>query len=294
MSWKSIVITGLLCVVASPALAAPALGTKLLGLDTAGNWVWQVNVTPDAALFSDNPPNGVGGSVALEVGVTASNRNLISAGANTTNFPSANPGVADAAWTFHTAADLGVEANVATNQVFAALGSTYFTTAGAKEAFRIHTQRPTNVATTTTLTLSGGYTGNGRLAQAGTNFDTVTGVVNGTVRPGNARLEPTIGGASFALLLASYEVTPGAANKTWANGDFNGDAHTNASDFAILLANYNGVDPYWTANGIGTIGLATSPGAGSGGIGGAAVPEPTSLVLLALGSMTAAFYRRKS
>lgn len=80
MSWKSIVITGLLCVVASPAFAAPTASAKVLGLDVNGKWVWSVSVTPDASLFSDNPPNGVGGSVALEIGATATNRPLISAG----------------------------------------------------------------------------------------------------------------------------------------------------------------------------------------------------------------------
>lgn len=293
MSWKSIVITGLLCVVASPALAAPTSTAKLLGLDVNGKWVWSVTVTPDSALFSDNPPNGVGGSVAVEIGATVSGTTLVSAGANTTNFPSANPGNADAAWTFWTTTDTGVEANVATNQVFAALGSGYFTTGGEKEAFRVHANGPTNAALTTTLTLSGGYSGNGRVAQAGANNDTVTGAINGSVRPGNARLEPTVGASSFALLLANYEVTPGAADSRWQDGDFNGDQHTNASDFAILLANYNGVDPFWTANGIGNIGLAATPGAGSGGIAAAGVPEPASLVMLAIGGIASLFRRKR-
>ena len=98
-------------------------------------------MTPDAALFADNPPNGVGGSVALEIGATASGRNLISAAANTDQFPeqqsrrTRRPDSRSGP-----AADTGVEANVATNEVFAALGSTYFTTGGDKEAFRVHTR----------------------------------------------------------------------------------------------------------------------------------------------------------
>jgi hypothetical protein len=116
------------------------------------------------------------------------------------------------------------------------------------------------------------------------------------VRPGNARLEPTIGGASFARLLGGYDTSPGADGRRWDTGDFTGDGHTNGQDFAILLANYGvgggtGVDPYWTANGTGTI---LSPfGAGAGGSAGIATPEPTSMILLVLGSMLAALCGRK-
>lgn len=288
MSWKSLVITGLLCVVASPAFAAPTATAKVLGLDVNGKWVWSVTVTPDATLFSDNPPNGVGGSVALEIGATASNRNLISAGANVTNFPNANPGKADAAWTFWTTTDLGVEANVATNQVFAALGSTYFTTGGEKEAFRVHTERPTTTNLTTTLTLSGGYTSNGRLAQDGTNFDTVTGVFNKLVRPGNANLTANVDVGDLAILAANYNGT----GKVWQQADFTGDGNTNVGDLAVLAANFNQADPNWAV--AGTVGLPATPGAGSGGIAAAGVPEPTSIVMLALAGLAAVGVRRRS
>jgi hypothetical protein len=288
MSWKSLVITGLLCVVASPALAAPTATAKVLGLDTAGNWVWSVTVTPDATLFSDNPPNGVGGSIALEIGATASNRNLVSAGANATNFPANNKGVAPAAWTFWTTTDEGVEANVATNQVFAALGSTYFTTGGEKEAFRVHTQRPTTTALTTTLTLSGNYSGNGRLAQDGLNSDTVTGVFNKLVRPGNANLTANVDVGDLAIVAANYN----QAGKTWAQGDFTGNGTTDVGDLAVLAANYNQADANWTVS--GQVNIPLAPGAGSGGIAAAGVPEPTSIVMLALAGLAAAGIRRRS
>lgn len=295
MSWKNIVITGLLCVLASPALAAPAASAKVLGLDTAGNWVWQVNVTPDAAMFVDNPPNGVGGSVAVEIAATASNRNLISAAANTTNFPNANPGAAVAGFAFWTGTDLGLEANVATNQLVAALGSTYFTAAGDQEAFRVHTERPTSTALTTTLALSGGYAGStGRLAQSGANFDIVTGTFNRAVLGGNANLSNATDLGDLAILGANYELVPGPGDKTWMTADFTGDGHTGLGDLAVLGANYGTTgtpDPNWTIP--GQLNIPVSPGAGSGGVSGGAVPEPSSLVLVGFVGLIASLCGRR-
>ncbi len=286
MSWKSIVITGLFCVVASPVLAAPAASAKVLGLDTAGKWVWQVNVTPDAALFVDNPPNGVGGSVALEIAATASNRNLISAAPNLTNFPNLNPGTAVPGFAFWTAADLGVEANVATNQLVAALGSTYFTTGGAKEAFLVHTERPTTAALTTTLTLSGAYTGNGRLAQSGINNDIVTGANNQAVRAGNANLSPNVDVGDLAILASHF----GGSGKLWQQADFTGNGLTDVGDLAVLASNFGQADPNWVVG--GSVTLPTTPGAGGGSVAG--VPEPTSLVMLMIAGLSAALLRRRS
>lgn len=285
MSWKSIVITGLLCVVASPVLAAPTVNAKVLGLDTAGNWVWQVNANADAALFADNPPNGVGGSLALEVGATASGRNLVSAGANATNFTANNPGTAPAAFTFWTAADTGVKANVATNQLFAALGSTYFTTGGDKEAFRVHTQGPTSTAATTTLTLSGSYGGNGRIAQAGQNFDTVTGAFNQAVRPGNANLSGSVDVGDLGILATNFNTT----GKRWQDGDFTGNGTVDVGDLGVLATNFNLADANWTV--AGAVNLPTTPGAGGGSIS-AAVPEPTTIVMLLVGCLSALATRR--
>jgi hypothetical protein len=285
MSWKSIVITGLLCVVASPVLAAPTASAKVLGLDTAGNWVWQVNVTPDAALFANNPPNGTGGSIALEIAATASGRNLVSAAANATNFPNNNPATAVPGFAFWGAADSGVKTNVATNQLVAGLGSTYFTAGTAQEAFRVHTQRPTSTATTTTLTLSGAYTGNGRLAQAGQNFNTVTGAINQSVRPGNANLSGAVDVGDLGILATNFNTT----GKRWQDGDFTGDGTVNVGDLGVLATNFNLADPNWTV--AGAVNLPVTPGAGS--IGGSVVPEPTSIVMLLLACMSGLAIRRR-
>lgn len=286
MSWKSIVITGLLCVVASPALAAPSASAKVLGLDTAGNWVWQVNVAPDAALFANNPPNGTGGSVAIEVAATASGRNLVSAAANATNFPANNPATAVPGFAFWGAADSGVKTNIATNQLVAGLGSTYFTTGGDKEAFRVHTQRPTSTATTTTLTLTGAYTSKGRLAQAGQNFDTITGAINQTVRPGNANLSQMVDVGDLGILATNYNTS----GKRWQDGDFTGDGNVDVGDLGVLATNYNLADAGWATP--GAINLPTTPGAGGGSVAAAGVPEPSTVVMLLLGCLSALVARR--
>src|SRR5688500_9864974 len=49
MSWKSLVAAGLMCVLASPVLAAPVLNVSSGGLDANGNWIWNVTITPTAA-----------------------------------------------------------------------------------------------------------------------------------------------------------------------------------------------------------------------------------------------------
>ena len=329
MSWKNIVIAGLLCVLASPALAVPTVSAKLLGLDTAGNWVWEVSVDPDDTLFADQPDNpdrGTGGSVAIEVGVEATGRGVVSAANNVTNFPMAgnppsyNVGNAPAGWGTDidgdTIRDEGVRFSAGTDRVVAFLGSDFFGTlnfGGApangqpKAAFRVHTEGPTAASLTTTLNFLGAYTAGGAVggtlgvvAEAGAQTGFTLGPVVGMVRPGNARLEPSIGGASFARMLTGYDTSPGAIGRRWDNGDFNGDGMTNGQDFAILLANYtvpavpgSGVDPYWTAQGLGQILLPTTPGAGSGGGAGIAAPEPTSLILVVLGGLFAALCGRR-
>lgn len=73
MSWKSLVTTGLLCVLASPVVAAPTMTLVKGGsvatnnLDASGNWVWNVQITPDTTLV----PDSSGTPVAAELGFTS-------------------------------------------------------------------------------------------------------------------------------------------------------------------------------------------------------------------------------
>ncbi|MGD9634693.1 MAG: PEP-CTERM sorting domain-containing protein [Pirellulales bacterium] len=279
MSWKSIVITGLLCVVASPVLAAPTLSIDLVRsgglpvLDASGNWQWSVSVSPDAALFADNPPNGTGGSLAMELALAFSGAPIVGAPVvNTTNFPANNPASAIPGFAFWGAADSGVK--VSGNQIVAALGSTYFTTGGAKEAFIVKTAGPSTVGPnlTTGVAWSGAYTGNARIAQAGQNFDTFSGSLSKSVLGGDANLNGTVNIGDFGILQANF----GGSGKIWTQGDFNKTGSVNIGDFGILQASFGQSVP--------------APGGGSISV----VPEPATLgmLVMAVCAMTGCIRRR--
>src|SRR3990172_479445 len=101
MSWKRAFIAGLFCVIASPVLADPGVIVDLVRtggpgttpvLDASGNWQWRVSIDPDDSLYANSgptgtPPNTVGGSVAIEIGLTFSGAPIVSVTPNTTNFP---------------------------------------------------------------------------------------------------------------------------------------------------------------------------------------------------------------
>jgi hypothetical protein len=322
MSWKSTVIAGLLCVLAVPAFALEAnpITAKLLGLDTAGNWVWEISVDPDQTTFTDpvdTPDRGNGGSVDIELGISAPDRGVVSAAADLTNFPNpsaAGPpfGNAPAGWGTDidgdTLQDEGVVFNPTTDRVVAFLGSEFFGTEngfaatqnGPLAAFRIHTEKPIATSLTTTLDFLGAANANGTLggalpifAENGVQVGVAVASASRSVKGGNANIDGFVDLGDLAILGANYEVTPGPGDKKWQTADFTGDGHTDLGDLAVLGANYGltgTADPNWTTPGL--VNIAVSPGAG-GGNAGVAVPEPTSLVMLVLGGMIAALRSRK-
>ena len=86
--------------------------------------------------------------------------------------------------------------------------------------------------------------------------------------------------------------------------DFNGDGVIDAIDYAIWRQNYGSAGPAGDANGDGVVDAADytiwrntltppPPGAGSGGLAGGTVPEPTSLVMLVAGSLLALAAQRR-
>jgi hypothetical protein len=170
------------------------------------------------------------------------------------------------------------------NEVFAALGSVNYTTAGAKDFITITTQRPAvslaSPNTTNKIQVSGAYGGNGRLSQitglTGTtyttsNFDTFGGAsysFTRNARGGDSDLSGTINFADFQnALVLNY----GGTGKTWYQGDYDGNGTVDFTDFQILATQYNSTY---------TVG-PTTPGSGSG-LGSSSVPEPASIALLGL------------
>ena len=102
------------------------------------------------------------------------------------------------------------------NAVFAALGSIDFATVGPHDFIRITTNGPTassplDLASlrTTTLGMSGAYTGNGRVAEltgASTvsNYDTFTGLFSRTATPGDTDLTHGVDLTDFKVVLVGH------------------------------------------------------------------------------------------
>ena len=99
------------------------------------------------------------------------------------------------------------------------------------------------------------------------------------LKPGDANRDGRVNLSDFAILSGNYN-NPSAA-KTWDQGDFNGSTggvnEVNLSDFAILSGNYNQASPSPAA--VAAVG---------------AVPEPASLVLVALGVLGLGCVARRS
>jgi hypothetical protein len=171
----------------------PTLSIVDLGLDVSFNRVWSVRIDPDDTLFTDppdSPDRGVGGSVAAEIAFEVVTGTLLSVSTNAVDFSLDNPG--NSPFGFNSSPDYGV--STFGNQIFAALGSEYFgsfnygaTAGGPHEMLRITTLG----ARKTKIMWSGVYGPNGdqgRLAQAGINFDTAGMAMAGVPEPGSLAL----------------------------------------------------------------------------------------------------------
>jgi hypothetical protein len=78
------------------------------------------------------------------------------------------------------------------------------------------------------------------------------------ILPGDANLDGTTNGADLNTVLSNYNKT----GKNWSQGDFNYDGSVNGADLSIVLSHYNQ-----------SLGV------------GAAVPEPSALILLGIGAI---------
>jgi hypothetical protein len=168
----------------SSALAQPQL-TLVKGGIEAGNWVWQVDVTPDLALAGGSTP------MAVELGFRLTGAPLVSAtNINPSQWNTPNPGMVIFGWETLTDVDpgpgvnnrpVGLQSNTATEEIFVAYGSNSFTTPGPKPFLKIVAQGPGNGGPlSSTIEWLGVYAvGQGRIAQlvsgTGANFDIFSG-----------------------------------------------------------------------------------------------------------------------
>lgn len=186
MTRYSFVSAAVLCLMVSPAFAAPELNIIKGGIQ-ANNFVWDVSITPDLPMPGDSTP------MALELGFRLTGAPLISAtNINPSEYDTPNPGLPIFGWETLTDLDpgpgvnlkpVGLQTNPATGEIFAAYGTIDFTTPGPKPFLKIITQGPGNGGPSLSSTIQwlGVYAmGNGRIAQilSGTalNFDLYAGI----------------------------------------------------------------------------------------------------------------------
>jgi hypothetical protein len=308
MSWKNIVSAGLLCVLASPAFAAPAVTITNAGLNAQGNWVWNVTVSNSSPVPTGSSP------LAAELGFKETASTLISATNLSTgagdDFDTVNPGKAIFGWetpgTGTNNNPEGIQTNCASgctvnvgannpNSIFSALGSIDFNTVGPHDYIQIITKGPTGsigapaVATRkTSIQMLGAYTGMGRIAEAtttttaATNYDTFAGQQFIVATLGDTNLTGGVDLTDFNKVLEKFGI-----GVTWQDGNFdgNGTGTTDLTDFNTVLAAFGQAS--------GVQGSGPGPGAGAGLGAGSSVPEPTSIVLFLLGSAAVVAKRRR-
>jgi hypothetical protein len=232
---------------ASPALAVPTMQVTNVGLDANGNWTWIVGVTPDTAFFVNNPPNGVGGSTAVTMGLISSGNFVSSTPAVATpNVAHLIPGGVIFGWEMLTDVDpgagvnnrpVGIQANLGTREIYASLGTVYFTSGGSKPILTVTTRGP---STTTDLNSSLSLHDASIIAQNDPNstndtFNFAPGTANRSVRAGDSDLSGVIDFTDFQILQAAYN----RSSTNWTKGDFDRSGTTVLADFQILDQNFN-------------------------------------------------------
>jgi hypothetical protein len=198
MTRNLLLFAGFLSVFISPALAAPSMSVIPQGIQS-GNWVWQVDISPDLVLAGGPTP------VALELGFRLTGDPLVSVtNLNPAIFSANNPGNVIFGWeVLYAHANnhpVGIEVNCAsctvtntaplgspattivpgtTNEIFSAMGSTFI--AGPIPFLKIVAKGPgTGGPLSSTIEWLGAYNGKGRIAQltgptSSANFDLYAG-----------------------------------------------------------------------------------------------------------------------
>jgi hypothetical protein len=171
MSRTKLACLALLCALAAQSsFAAPILTVKPNGL-SGGNRQWLVEITPDESLFSDNPPQGFGGSVAVELAFAVDDAELLGVDVNTSAWDTETSG--DNPFT-GTETD-GLWLDLIEDHTFGAFGSIYFTSGDPVRLFTIETSADIPASVRFGTAASGDPVLGARIAQAGENFDGYTG-----------------------------------------------------------------------------------------------------------------------
>jgi hypothetical protein len=256
------------------------------GLNAQGQWVWNVTITPSAT----------GTPLAAELGFreTTAGSQLVNATKNAAVWDTDNPGVQIFNWETLTDVDpsptvtnnrpVGLQTNVTNDEVFSAIGSIDLTSGAAVQYITITTKGPTAANPTSTIAVVGKHgTGstNGRIAEitgtAATNYSNFTGSATRTAFPGDANLDGNVNFDDVLVLSPNFNKT---VTNGWAGADFTGDGNVNFDDVLALSPNFG------KSGGTNTpLNVAGVAGGAAAGLGASSVPEPTSVILVALGSM---------
>jgi hypothetical protein len=181
MNAKTFGLATLLCAFVSTAFCAPTL-TAVPGGVQAGNWVWNIDITPDLTLIPDNS----GTPLAVELGFRLTGAQLLNATiADPISWDTPNPGRKIFGWEIPDPASnnnpFGLQTNLLTGEIFAAYGSKNFTTPGPTHFLKVIATGPSAgpASFSSTIEWLGVYgTGSnkGRMSQItglfGTNYTT--------------------------------------------------------------------------------------------------------------------------
>jgi hypothetical protein len=267
MFWKLLVSAGLLCAVATSAIAAPTLSVSDGGV-VAGNQQWLISATPDPAVFVPNSSLAAeldftfhGSIVSFTMDNTFWNKPPVS------NFPGNNPFTG-------TVTTTQIDNAPANDTLFIAAGSDLFATATSHLIGTLVTSGvggQLDWGGHTVLSGPNAYT-QARIAQNGVNYNGITGSLTIPTPPlctleGDFSCNGAVENADLTLLLNNWTKPVPPVPDGWIGIPQPTGPAVDNDELTALLNNWG----------------QHVPGAGSGAGSAAAVPEPTTVTLALVG-----------